>query len=494
MTPFIDPSTIDGLGRKLHPVAAQIHQATLGQGSIPPPSPQVPSALLSRQVSPPVAAAPQGNQPPAPVQTLNNPALTPNQQQRFSLPPPDRAQYKDSRLQNILGIIGAGLTGASNPAAGQEAARRVGSVRYDRAMKDYNSKIAPLDAREKVEEKNREEGTKQVAAKGAADYRQREIDQHRENARIAQERADTAEKVAKQRATEVAEHTKTIAALNKKNEDITKLHEAMLAETDPAKQAELKRQYEVLVPPKPVTPTAYNNAELAGRIQDSKNKANANPTGLAAAAGRAGAGEGARIAAEGTPQALKVEHDVSAVKTAGSMDTKTDPVMVAKQARLANALSVAKVSQQAKNTAEKAQVALSRFPDIEREVSAASDDLFKNRWKEFRTGTLGTEPDGEYTALRTDVDMIQSISAYIHSQRGSSKILNKFESLINVNKMEKSTFLSALRTMKKWMAAYSVLPDDKGKINQADIDKADAAAGGIGEGKHNRRDVQVIGQ
>jgi len=48
--------------------------------------------------------------------------------------------------------------------------------------------------------------------------------------------------------------------------------------------------------------------------------------------------------------------------------------------------------------------------------------------------------------------------------------------------------------MKKWMAAYSVLPDDKGKINQADIDKADAAAGGIGEGKYNRRDVQVIGQ
>ena len=171
MIPFIDPTTIDAAGNKLHPVAAKIHQASLGQGSIPPPSggfTPVPAAM--RQVTPPpTAVAPVGNQPPA----LQQPPLTPNQQQMQANQPPvyGAPEYKTGRLHNVLGLIGAGLIGASNPAEGVKLAQGIGDTKYNAAMKRYQSKMAPLEREEGVEKSNREEGTRQVAAKGAVDYR-----------------------------------------------------------------------------------------------------------------------------------------------------------------------------------------------------------------------------------------------------------------------------------------------------------------------------------
>lgn len=471
MTPFdssqYDPTTVDGAGNPLHPVAAKIHQASLGQGSIPPPNPIGPSTggFTPHPVTAPVAAAPVGNQPPA----LNNPSLTSNQQQMAANKPPvyGAPEYKTGRLHNILGLIGAGLVGASNPAEGVRLAQDVPNTKYNAAVKEYQSKMAPLEREEGIEKENRAEGTRQVAAKGAADYRTSEIEQHRKNAEIAQQRADTAEELAKQRSDEIKAHTQTIADLNKKNEDIARIHEAMMGEKDPAKLAALQQQYETLVPPKPVQKTQWNDPDTAAKILHAKNLETASPSGQAAAAATAGS----RIAAGGTPQALEVDKNRAAASTTGRLSAETNPDMIEKQADLAHAKSIATVTQQTKNSAEKAQVALQAMPDIRKQVNAASDTLFANRWKEFRTGKLGTEDSAQYAALRANVDMLQDITALLHSQRGSSKILTKFENLFNVDKMNKKTFLDSVGEVEKWLKVYAKMPNAQGNIDLEDVDK-----------------------
>jgi hypothetical protein len=179
-----------------------------------------------------------------------------------------------------------------------------------------------------------------------------------------------------------------------------------------------------------------------------------------------------RVAAQGDPKALAAEGASTRVRTQAAQDVKTSPEAIDAQARLARAKSLATLTTNEKDVSRKAQIALQAFPDIKRDLDSASDTLFSDRWKEFKTKTLGTEDSQKYSALRANVELMQTLVAQIHTgNRGVSKILDKFTDLFNVNKMTKQTFSDTMDAVKVWIERYAQLPNNRGGVDLGDVDK-----------------------
>jgi hypothetical protein len=410
----------DEFGRPLHPVAAAIHNATQESTATP---------------------AEQG------IASIGPP------------PDPRDPQYKNSRGRNVLNAILAGFAGISNPRVGYDIGVASRDAKYNRASEAYQNKLAALEQQQKAEAAPLQRGIEKakldatyITRQEAADTAAKREEDYRKNI----------ESLSNERLAAIKEKEQQAAKIKQREDDFRRYME----ETDAAKKAQALKDFESkYYAPKE---SIQEKVDTAQKIQEAKDIESLTPTGQAANQSR----NVSRITATGTPAALKAEQDAAAARATGTGEAQTTPEMIERKADLKHAESLATVSQQSKNQSEQAQVALQAVPDVRRQIDSASDDLFANRWKAFRTHTLGTEDSTKYAALLTNVDLIQKAVTRIHvGARGSSHILDSFEKLFNVDKMDKKTFTDSFNEVVKWLDRYSKLPDKSGTIDLGDVDK-----------------------
>ena len=355
------------------------------------------------------------------------PGERPTAEQQPEVSKPDSKKMKFLRA---LGTVGMGI--AMGPGGAMAGHAMFGKGPSDARMRARNLQLGK--EQEEIEKQRFGEGEKS-AELGIKRGTGESLDTARTlTADIKQQQADTAASKAKSYEDNIASLTAHRTALEKKVSDLERIIEMP---PGPDKEAAIKVYQQLKQTQKETT---------AEKVQQTID-VNADPKNLPKLA--------ATAKAKGvTPQAAAAR--ASAVAQA-TQDVKTSDEAVSKQAKLARAKSLAILTTNEKDTIRGAQVALQAFPDIRSELKTASEDMFGNRWNEFTTGTLGSNP--EFAPLRENLGLLQTLVAKLHvGSRGSVHILNKFETLFNAKQMDKATLASSLDELEKWLVRYSKAP------------------------------------
>jgi hypothetical protein len=472
----------DEFGRPLHPIAAAIHNASMGnmgsgfagqQGPVIPPTPQ-PVANPTQQVSPQSIM-------PSPVQQPNKPDYSPlqiqpqvptaAQWQKDNSPPPDPSdpQFKNSRLRTVLNSIAAGLTGAADPRAGMQLAGELKTAKYDKAKKSYDVKMGKLDetiagetGREKQATNLAEAGVRRGVAMAGTEVKEETEETRRKNAETTAKReqdykanVDSLDQARQAMEDKNKELTKQLQQKQEEEQKRIEDFNNVLNEKDPVKQQELLKNHQQLFN-KPITPTASNDPKMAADIQDAKtNAAAANPN---------------------TPKVAAITSEARATATQKAITNETEhransPEYMAAKTSLDRAKSDSQLTANQKQTIGYAKDVLDIFPSIEAELDQAEKDgklqgIVSTRWNDFKTHKWGDNDDPNIVKLSTDMDFLQGKTAQIHTTRTSNEVLRKFEKSFNSNVMDTRTLKASLQAVKKWMLEYSKDPrnaDDPNK-------------------------------
>lgn len=365
-------------------------------------------------------------------------ALTPAEQESY--PIPRREDYAPTRLRTILNAIVAGGVGIKDPKFGFQLGSELSDRPYNQAVERYQALTADQKRRIGIEKEARsdaeqaaERGIKAGTAQENELWKDSTLDINRYKARTGEERAqgylqDTASKI---------ERRKASINFDKWKQDNPKLDDFqyILATDDPEEQAARLKSYKEF--------KSASEKDLQ-RIED-ESKARAEGT------------------AKGnlTPSGIKAAELLPGVKTesstTGRIKAETTPEAIDAQAKLTRARSLATLTTNEKDTITGATHALQAFPDIRSQLPTASNKIFGNRWQDFVTGKLGTDP--EFAPLRLNLGMLQSLTAKLHvGSRGSVHILNKFETLFNAKEMDRDTLAASLDELEKWLTRYSKMP------------------------------------
>ena len=444
--PIPQPGVVSGFNPQ-HVLNAA--NATPAQPVIPPQASVLTDNLMPQPPIPgPVPISPVPQIPSGPTQRQVEEArftplsATPAQSAaQTGLPIPQRQDYQAHGLHRVLNAIAGGFAGAAgHPEVGNQLAQRP----YENAVADWQRQTGQLKTASDIDTELQRQSVQKAVAQTGAEYKGITAEQN-------QQKIDT---------------SKTVAASKQKHlEQLGKYTEWKML---PENQKKDDLQYLMNLPPEEQADALkmMTTIKQAGHETDEQktqaavDKANAlaknaitNPDIAKATAITAGTRAGATTTAQ--------------------IDAKTTDDAIAKQKKLKEAMTgaqeFAKRSQQSQAASEKAKIALDQYPRIMDEIETASDKPFGDRFKDFMTGTVGTE--AEFAPLRLDVGLLQSLVAQIHVQRTGAVILQKFEGLFNAKQMDRATLKASLIELKYWLDAYAKNPNapaggdlDKGRV------------------------------
>ncbi len=378
------------------------------------------------------------------------PALAGSQE---DIPVPRREDYDSHGFARVLNAITGGLAGAAGgPLVGAKIGTMLADRKYNDAMDAYKNLTADQKRRMDIEKEQYERGLQgttagvQTGSKTATDIDKATIEQ------ILKQKADTGDVNAQTRVKQqedTARHRKVgeqIADFKAHNLTFNQMEAKAL--TYPEDSVERQSLMDGI---KEIKQSGWKPIEL--QKTEAAARAEGAAIGNLTPAGR---------------QAASILPGVKAKSsTTGKIEAETTPEAIALQAKLKEAQSWATATTNEKDSAHKAQIVQQRMPDIKKNIQTlASDDIFGNRWKEFMTGKLGTNP--QFAPLRADIGMLQGAITNIHvGGKGSSGYLKKFEDMFNVKSMTRETLTNSINEIEKWVNEYAKNPTSK----LEDIDK-----------------------
>ena len=115
---------------------------------------------------------------------------------------------------------------------------------------------------------------------------------------------------------------------------------------------------------------------------------------------------------------------------------------------------------QAQNTGEMAGSVAAHIPGIIQEINEldAKGKLgpLAGRWSAFTTTGVGAGDDPEYATLYSDISLVKSGLSKVHfGARGGQMALERFDKMLNAEKMDKETMLGALKSISPWLEGYA---------------------------------------
>lgn len=418
----------DEFGRRIiRPMPASPPLPTMTPEMIPQQNLQQASLPLFSQMQPPAAPAPHIQMaPPSPAMMEN-------------IVPPRMEDYQPGRLRTVMNAIAGGLAGAAGgPQVGFQTGQALHDIPFNRAMQSYEVKTADQARRLAIEKERqrqaefatsaatREEAVSSAVADKAENLKLKQADEERKKGELDRKKADDASKAA------ARQSRIDFLKFQQANPKADKLQYLLSAKTPEEREARLETLREFTEATTTPKPTDEEAASKAGAVREAQLKKEMQ-FGVPLAGSKTKTTEQAKI------------------------DVTTAPENVKKVAELTRAKSIANITSDEKNTIRSAQHALGAFPDIESQLTTASDKIFGNRWNEFMTGTLGNDP--EFAPLRVNIGMLQTLVAKLHvGSRGSVHILNHFQTLFNAKQMDRATLAAALPELKKWLVRYSKMP------------------------------------
>ena len=397
------------------------------------PVPQIPSGPTQRQVE-------EARFTPLSATPAQSAAQT-------GLPIPQRQDYQAHGLHRVLNAIAGGFAGAAgHPEVGNQLAQRP----YENAIADWQRKTGQLKTASDIDTELQRQGVQKAVAQTGAEYKSITAEQNQQKVEEqARKDRETAEAKAANLQARIDKAEADRESAEKRAGMHAKFAQALLNAQTPEQKEAVRHAY---MEESSLTEAADINKAVNKDAALTHERAT-NPETPVAAARTAGARAGATTTAQ--------------------IDAKTTDDAIAKQKKLKEAMTgaqeFAKRSQQSQAASEKAKIALDQYPRIMDEIETASDKPFGDRFKDFMTGTIGTE--AEFAPLRLDVGLLQSLVAQIHVQRTGAVILQKFEGLFNAKQMDRATLKASLTELKYWLAAYAKNPNapaggdlDKGRV------------------------------
>ncbi|SRR6266478_4011503 len=387
------------------------------------------------------------------------PALAGSQE---NIPVPRREDFKRSRGTKITDAILAGLAGFGNAKLGIEVGGQLADKQYNEAMEAYKNLTADQKRRMEIDKEQYTRG-KEGLEIGATIGKNTATDIHN---------ATTEELIARLRGTQEA------GQVTKEKDATSKIAHRLALERIATMQAS-KRTIDQMGADILRYPEETDEEKLikSEATKEWTKMRQANQETPEHAAAITGAREAEKIRLNQTPAAAAAAANVGGSRTKASTEAKieaeTTPHAIEQQAKLRESQSWATATTNEKDSAHKAQIVQQRMPDIKKNIQTlASNDIFGNRWQEFMTGTLGTNP--EFAPLRADIGMLQGAITNIHvGGRGSSGYLKKFEDMFNAKSMTRETLAKSVDEMEKWINEYAKTPTSRMEDIDARLSKPD---------------------